>query len=338
MIKIKNRNHFLWVLLTGMILFTGLHMQTVHAATPYGKNGRLSVKGSQVVNKSKKPFVIKGVSTHGIAWFPEYVNKSAFRTLRDNWGVNTIRLAVYTAEYNGYCTGDAANKKRIINQIDNGVRYATDLGMYIIIDWHILSDGNPLTYKSQAKSFFRETAKKYADHGNVLYEICNEPNGREGSWQNIKQYASEVIRTIRSVNPDALIIVGTPTWSQDVDLAASDRIKNDKNVAYAFHFYAATHTSSMREKLEKALKSGLPVIVTEFGISEASGNGTVSKTEGNRWIKLLDKYHVGRVCWNLSNKDESSSLIKSSCKKTSKWKNSELSAEGVWLKNIYSKK
>lgn len=323
-----------FMFMTGILLFSILHMHTVHAATPYSKNGKLSVKGSQIVNKAKKPFVIKGVSTHGIAWYPEYINKAAFRTLRDDWGVNTIRLAVYTAEYNGYCTGDAANRKALKKQIDLGVRYATELGMYVIIDWHILSDGNPLTYKSQSKSFFREIAKKYADHGNVLYEICNEPNGSEGSWKNIKKYASVIIKTIRSVDPDAIIIVGTPTWSQDVDLAAADKISG-KNIVYAFHFYAATHKASMREKLEKVLKKGLPVIVTEFGISEASGSGTIDKAEGNRWLKLLDQYRVGRVCWNLSNKDETCALLKPSCKKLSKWKSSDLSAQGAWLKNHY---
>jgi endoglucanase len=171
-----------------------------------------------------------------------------------------------------------------------------------------------------------------------MYEICNEPNGSGGSWKNIKSYATSVIKTIRSVNANAIIIVGTPTWSQDVDTAAADKITGYKNIAYAFHFYAGTHKASMRTKLENALKKGLPVLVTEFGISEASGNGTANTSEGNKWITLLDKYSVGRVCWNLSNKNETSALIKSSCSKKSGWSYNDLSASGKWLVAAYKGK
>ena len=111
------------------------------SSTPLQTNGQLKVKGTKIVNSSGKTVILKGVSTHGINWFPQYVNKSAFKTLRDQWGVNCIRLAMYTEEYNGYCSGD--NQSELKKIIDNGVKYATELGMYVIIDWHILSDGNP---------------------------------------------------------------------------------------------------------------------------------------------------------------------------------------------------
>ena len=307
---------------------------TVNAQTAVEKNGSLSVDSrGKVVNESGKSFVIKGISTHGIAWFPEYINRKAFKNLRNKWGANTVRLAMYTSEYGGYCTGGDTNE--LLALIDKGVGYASDLGMYVIIDWHILSDGNPLTYKTQAKSFFKKVAKKYADHENVIYEICNEPNGWEGSWSNIKKYSKEVIKQIRSEDDDAIIIVGTPTWSQDVNLAAESPITGYDNIVYAFHFYAATHKDDYRAKLKSALDAGLPVIVSEFGISEASGSGNVDKKEGNKWIRLLDKYRVGRVCWNFSNKDETSALIKSSCKKTSGWTKKNLTASGRWIVKKY---
>ncbi|MBQ0001116.1 MAG: cellulase family glycosylhydrolase [Clostridiales bacterium] len=316
-----------------MMLFSGA---AVHAATPYAANGQLSISNGKVVNKNGKAFVIKGVSTHGLAWYPGYVNKNAFKELRDQWGVNTIRLALYTAEYNGYCTG--GNQKELKKLIDNGVKYATDLGMYVIIDWHILSDGNPLTYKTQSNAFFKEIAKKYSSYGNVMYEICNEPNGSGGSWKNIKSYANTIVKTIRSVNKKAIIIVGTPTWSQDVDQAAASQITGYSNIAYSFHFYAGTHQDSYRKKLEAALKKKLPVIVTEFGITNASGNGSVNKSQGDKWMALLDKYSVGRVCWNLSNKNESSALIKSSVSAKYGWKYANLSDQGKWLVAAYKGK
>ena len=102
------------------------------SATPVSANGRLQVKGAKIVNSKGKPFVIKGVSTHGLSWYPQYVNKSAFASLKKR-GVNTIRLAMYTEEYNGYCTGDSANRKNLESLIDQGVKEATALGMYVII-------------------------------------------------------------------------------------------------------------------------------------------------------------------------------------------------------------
>lgn len=82
--------------------------------------------------------------------------------------------------------------------------------MYVIIDWHILSDGDPNCYKDEAKAFFSEMAEKYKDRVNVLYEICNEPNGVD--WQTVKEYAEEIIPVIRGKDEDAVVLVGNHDW------------------------------------------------------------------------------------------------------------------------------
>lgn len=301
------------------------------ASTPVKKNGRLSVKGTRLVNSQGRAVVLKGVSTHGINWFPQYVNKAAFKTLRDSWGVNCIRLAMYTEEYNGYCSG--GNQAELRKLINNGVKYATELGMYVIIDWHILSDGNPVKNKKQAMSFFKYMAKKYKNQNNIFYEICNEPNGGT-SWNRIKSYASPVIKTIRKYDKKNIILVGTPTWSQDVDVAADSPIKGYSNIMYTFHFYAATHGDSYRQKVQTAIQKGLPVFVSEFGISESSGNGRIDKNEANKWIQFLKKNKISYVCWSLCNKNESCSLLKSSCSRTGNFKKSDLSQAGLWYKSV----
>lgn len=319
----------MWGILAA-ILLTFLLSGTVLAATPLSSHGRLSVKGTKLVDSKGKTFQIKGVSTHGLSWYPEYVSKAAFKELRDKWGVNTVRLAMYTAEYNGYCVGGAKNQKTLKNRIHTGVKAATDLGMYVIIDWHTLSDANPNTYKKQSIAFFKEMAKKYKGNKNVIYEICNEPNGGT-SWNQIKSYAQAVIKEIRKIDKNAVILVGTPNWSQDVDIAAKSPIKGYKNIMYTLHFYANTHKASYRTKAEKAIKAGLPLLVSEFSITNASGNGGVNESEGNKWISFLNKYSIGYVAWNLSNKNESCALIKSSCSKKSGWTASDLSQTGKWL-------
>lgn len=290
----------------------------------------LKVVGTKLKNSKGKVVQLRGVSTHGLSWYPEYVNQKAFTNLKKKMKINTIRLAMYTSEYNGYCVGGSANKKKLEALVDKGVKYATKAGMYVIIDWHILSDGNPRKYEKQAVAFFKKMAKKYRKHTNVLYEICNEPNGGT-SWSTIRTYANKVVKAIRTYDKKNVILIGTPNWSQDVDVAAKKPVSG-KNLMYTLHFYAGTHGSYLRQKAQTALKKGLPLFVSEFAICDASGNGSLNKTEGNRWFSFLKKNKISYVAWNLSNKNESSALIKSSSKNTTVSSTSYLSAWGKWLR------
>lgn len=295
-------------------------------ATP-STMGALQVRGTQLTSSSGTPVQLRGISTHGLAWFPQYVNENVFRQLRQEWNANVVRLAMYTSEYGGYCTG--GNQQELKTLVRKGIDAAAKNDMYVILDWHILSDGNPNQYRTQAKEFFREMSATYAKSNHVLYEICNEPNG-SASWQDIKSYAEEIIPVIRANDPDAVIIVGTPNWSQYVDQAAANPIKAD-NILYALHFYAATHKDDLRTKMVQAVQRGLPIFVTEFGICDASGNGAIDETQANEWVETMDRYGISYVAWNLSNKSETSAILKSSCTKTSGFTTNDLSASGQWL-------
>lgn len=304
---------------------------TAESGTPFEMHGALKVDGTNVVDANGDVFQIAGVSTHGLAWFPDYVNKDAFMSIRDDWGANTIRLAMYTAENGGYCEG--GNKDNLKALVKDGVKYATELGMYVIVDWHILHDLDPNKYKSDAIAFFDEMSREFKDQDNVIYEICNEPNGGT-SWSQVKSYALEVIPVIRANDPNAIIIVGTPNWCQFVDDAANDPITEYDNLLYAVHFYAETHRDDIRNRMTTAINKGLPVIISEFSICDASGNGRNNIDQANIWIDLLDQYNVGFVAWNLSNKAESSSLIASGCQKKSGWTYDELSESGKWYVGV----
>ena len=296
--------------------------------------GALSVKDGKLVGKDGNPAVLRGISTHGLSWYPQYVNEATFRSLKEDYGVNVVRLAMYTAEYNGYCTGDDNNRQALKNLITEGINHATNLGMYVIVDWHILSDNNPLQNKDQAKSFFAEISSNYQNYDNIIYEICNEPNN--ASWQDIKTYADEVIPIIRSNDKDAIILVGTPNWSQYLNEAADNPLSYD-NIMYTLHFYAATHKDDLRNTLTAALDRKLPVFVSEFGICEASGNGNLDKDSANIWIDLLEKNQISYVLWNLSNKDEACAFLKPDCQKTSDFSEEDLSEEGKWYVDILNK-
>jgi len=295
-----------------------------------GFYGALHVEGTHLAAEDGTPVQLRGISTHGLSWFPGYVNEKMIAQAKQEWGCNVFRLAMYTADYNGYCVSDANQKKTLKNLIDTGVKSAVEQDMYVIIDWHILNDNNPNTHKDEAKKFFEEMAKKYKDVPNVIYEICNEPNGGT-SWADIKKYAKEVIPVIRKHAPEAVIVVGTPTWSQDVDVAAKDPITEHDNLMYALHFYAATHKDSLRDKCKTAVAKGLPLFVTEYGICDASGSGAIDETQADKWISMLDSYGISHVMWNLSNKAETSAIIKSSCNKTSNLTLNDLSDAGLWF-------
>lgn len=336
-IKILRGFALVCVLALGLCLTGGLQIAEAKTTTYYDASaGRLHVKGTKLVDKKGHEVQLRGVSTHGLSWYPQYVNDKCFAQLHDKWGANVVRLAMYTEEYNGYCSGDAKNRSDLKKLIKKGVRLAKKHKMYVIVDWHILSDGNPNSHKKEAKAFFREMSREFKGYNNVIYEICNEPNNGT-SWKEIKSYAKSVISTIRKNDKKAVIVVGTPTWSQDVDQAAADPIKGD-NIMYALHFYAATHKADLRNKMTAAINKGLPVFVTEYGICDASGNGAIDKKEADRWIQTMDEYGVSYIAWNLSNKQESSSIIKSSCSKVSGFKKSELSDEGKWLYHLLRKK
>ncbi len=304
---------------------------SVDASTPYGQHGTLHVENGKLTDENGSTVQLYGMSTHGIAWFPQYINYDSFRTLRDDWNTNCIRLAMYTAEYGGYCAG--GDKEQLKQLVKDGVSYATELGMYVIVDWHILSDCDPNQNKDEAIAFFREMTEAFADNDNVLYEICNEPNGGT-SWDSIKSYAEEVILVIRAQKPDSVILVGTPTWSQEIDKAAASPL-DDSNVMYTLHFYAGTHKDDLRSRLETCVQNGLPVFVSEFGMCDASGNGANDFDSTTKWLDLLNKYQISFCCWNLANKEESSSVFKASSTALSDWTDEDFNESGRWIRDYF---
>ena len=288
--------------------------------TPVSQHGQLSVKNGQLVDKSGKGYQLRGMSTHGLTWFPEFVNESAFKTLRDDWNTNVVRLAMYVDEWgNGQCY--MGNKSGSLELLEKGVDICIKL--------------DPSKYTNEAKSFFETVSKRYAKYPNVIYEICNEPNGG-ASWSgNIKPYAEKIIPVIRKNAPNSVIIVGTPTWSQEIDKPLSDPL-NYKNVMYAFHFYAATH-AGLRSNVENCVAQGLPVFVSEFGTCDASGGGANDFNETQKWLSYFDKQGISYCNWSICNKDETCSVLRPGTSANGNWSESDLTENGKWMRNWFRK-
>lgn len=303
--------------------------------TPYANHGKLSVKGAYLYDSKGAKYQLYGMSTHGLNFgddMTRYVNKAAFTDLCDKWNTNAIRLVVYPKQYGGY--SDGGDKNALKQIIYNGVEYATSLGMYVIIDWHV-HEYNPTETQADAIEFLTTMAAKYANYGNVLYEICNEPTGSE--WSSVlKPYAETVTSEIRKYAKDAVVIVGTNTWSQDVEGPAADPLASSYgNVMYTFHFYASTHKDDMRTRVKNAIDKGCPIFITEFGTCTADGQSNVDETETNKWFDFIKTYNLSHFNWSLCNKNEAASAIQSSCSKTSGWEESDLTTSGKIIYNHF---
>jgi hypothetical protein len=266
------------------------------------------------------------MSSHGLQWYGNFMNQQSVEWLATDWHASVIRAAMYTSE-GGYITDSKYKQK--VKEI---AAYAKASGIYCIIDWHILSDGDPNIYKNEALKFFAEMAQLYKNEKNILYEICNEPNGALTWADQIKPYAQEVINTIRTYDSTGVILVGSSTWSQDVDIAAKDPFP-DKNIAYSLHFYSGTHGDTLRMKAQAALDSGLAIFVSEWGTSSSTGDSGVFLPQSDSWLRFLDSAGISWCNWSLCDKSESSAALKYKASPLGSWPDSMLSASGHYVRD-----
>jgi len=300
-------------------------------STPVARYGALSVKGVHLCGQDGNPVQLCGMSSHGLHWYGKYANKNVMKWLRDDWNADLWRAAMYIGVDGGYVSNPA-----IANKVIESIEAAKELGMYVIVDWHVLPDRDPLLYANQAAEFFDRIASTYASLPNIIYEICNEPNGDEVTWKdNIKPYAEKIIPVIRK-HCDNVIVVGTPRWSSDLASAAASPIEGQKNIMYTLHFYAGSHGKSGQKTLKKALRKGLPVFVTEWGTTKDSGDGGVFEKETLAWMRLLAKKKISWANWSVNNKGEDSGVLRFNKDRDAKggWQESDLQPSGVFVRKI----
>ncbi len=312
--------------------------------TPFEKYGKLHVEGKNLVDEKNNVVQLKGISTHNLNEYPQYVNAEAFKQFRDEYNVSIMRLAMYSAfadDHAGYSDSDDEHRAKLEDLIVKGVEICDQLGLYCMVDWHILFDYDPNMHTDMAIRFFKSISAKLKKFDNVIYEICNEPNmnletKEETSWDDIKNYAKQVIPAIREIDDTKVIIVGTTIWSQGVDKAADAPLDFD-NIMYTLHFYADTHRDQLRDKFKYARSKDLPIFVTEFGVGRADGDGDINEEQSKIWIDLLNGEKISHIIWNLSNKAETSSIIVPECKKTSGFTDADLTPCGLMMKDIMRK-
>jgi len=298
------------------------------AQTPVARNGALSVKDGQVVNQYGMPPELRGLSFSWSIWQGrKYYNTDVVDWITKDFKVSFIRAAMAVQPEHGYLEEPDSQKQLIVSVVNEAIKK----GIYVLIDWH---DHNGYLHIPQSKAFFAEMAQKYKGVPNVIYEVWNEPE--RVSWDTVKNYAVQVIAEIRKYDPDNLIVVGSPHWDQDVDVAAANPITGFKNIAYSFHFYASdpNHQDQLRAKGDKAIQMGLPLLITEWGVGEASGNGVFDIAENETWIKWMGTHKLSWVNWNITDKDETTALLKPGAPLNGGWTEDELTPDGIYLRKL----
>lgn len=288
---------------------------------------QLGVSGTQLVDKNNNPIVLRGMSFGWHSMWPRFYNEKAVSWLKKDFNCNVVRAAmgIELGEHS-YMKDPKFSKEKIEAVIKGAIK----ADIYVIVDWH--SHNINL---NEAKGFFAEISKKYSKYPNIIYEIFNEPDHE--SWAEVKAYSEEIIKVIRENDPKNIILVGSPHWDQDVDLAAADPILGYHNIMYTMHFYAATHGKDLRDKTDKAIQSGLPVFISESAGMEASGDGPLDLKAWQEYIDWMEARKLSWITWSVSDKDETCSILKKSAKSEGNWKEEDLKESGIKVREFLRK-
>lgn len=305
--------------------------ETTEFSSVVEQHGQLSVDGANIVDKNGNPVQLRGMPFFWSQWVGKYYTPEVVKWLKDDWQCTVVRAALAIDEGgDGYIANPEVEKQKIFTVIDAAIAE----GIYVVVDWH---SHHAEDYVEEAKAFFGEVAQKYGDYPNIIYEPYNEPL-EDVSWNNVlKPYHKEVIASIRAHDPDNIVICGTGTWSQDVDKVIGNTI-NDDNVAYTLHYYAATHKQYLRDKAQLAINNNIPLFVTEYGVTEATGDGSINAAEAEIWWNFLDDNNISWCNWSLEDKDELAAALKPDSSILGGWTADDLTQSGTMVKAEIRKK
>ncbi len=291
---------------------------------PVALHGRLQVQGNRILGKDGKPVSLAGNSLFWSQWMPQFYNPSLVSWLKKDWHASVVRVAVGVTQ-DGVLGHPEAESARATTVIDAAIKQ----GMYVLIDWH---DHTANKHEAQATAFFEAMARRYGKRPNVVYELWNEPT--RVTWKGeVKPYAERLIAAIRRIDPDNLILVGSPHWSQDVNEVAIAPIR-DTNVAYSLHFYAGTHKAWLRDRADAAMAKGIPLFVSEWGTCDASGNGGFDPVSTAEWVEWMKKNDISSCNWSVADKVETASIVKPGAAPKGDWKDSDLTESGRLVRDI----
>jgi endoglucanase len=298
-------------------------------SSPVARFGQLQVQDGMLLDQSGNPVQLKGVSTMWLNWEQSYSgSKEGLRWLRDNWGLSVVRAAMGVDEAGSYLS----NAVQMTSQVRTVVHNAIELGVYVIIDWH---DHHGETHQAPATEFFGKMAKEFGQYPNVFYETYNEP--LRVDWSSVlKPYHEAVGAAIREQDPDNVIIMGTPLWSQAVNQAADNPVVGS-NLMYTVHFYSCDHREAQRAQAKYATDKGLALFVTEWGATKSDGGvdpkGALCLDEAQLWHTFMNERSISWAAWKLDDCADLSCLFKAQAPRDGGWTDAWLNGHAPFVRD-----
>lgn len=252
---------------------------------------RVSVKGNQFVTAEGRPIVFRGLAASDLDKLKrnDQWNKGYFEQAR-TWGANVIRLPVHPAAWR------IRGQERYSKLLDEGVAWAGEVGLYVIIDWHSIGNleaqkflgGSSELYparlynttKEETLEFWRFMAKRYAGNNTVaFFELFNEPatggDLGECSWERWKTFMESVITAIRAEGGTAVPLVAGFNYGYDLTPVAKSPL-NAEGIGYVAHPYPMKREKPWPEKWTKDwgfVAEKYPVFASELGYCLAEDKG-----------------------------------------------------------------
>lgn len=245
---------------------------------------RISVKGNKFVAADGRPVVFRGLNTSDPDKLVKagHWNKEYFEAMK-SWGANIVRFPVHPS------TWRSQGKENYLRLLDQGIGWAGELGMYVIIDWHSIGNLRTEMYQNESYEttqketfeFWRTMAKQYKDNVTVaFFELFNEPteyNGQLGlcSWSQWKELMEEMIAIIRAHGATTVPLVAGFNWAYDLTPVAKDPIKAE-GIGYVSHPYPMKRNKPWEKQWTADwgfVSEKYPVILTEIGYCGADDKG-----------------------------------------------------------------
>lgn len=275
------------------------------------KNSLLSlikVNGNQFVNS-----VGDTILFHGLAFAdPDKIeaeghwNKKLFQQMKDI-GASLIRIPVHPVAWRN------RTPNKYLKLLDQAVDWCTELGLYVIIDWHsignlkagLFQDPYYITSFTETLSFWRTISSHFCGNNTVaFYELFNEPtlyNGQLGSmsWSEWRQMNEDMIKLIRAYDKETIPLVAGLDWAYDLTPLNYDPV-NAEGIGYVTHPYGHKRTPPYEPKWDEdfGFASGkYPVFATEFGFVLGDLSMEANRDYGERIIKFLEERRISWAWW-----------------------------------------
>lgn len=343
----KNSIRFLLIILFAAFSVQSLSAQDVKPWFKYGPQHwpmsnpqakvmpLIKVQGNKFVNPEGKTILFRGMAISDPDKLERqgHWNKAYFEKVKE-MGAMIVRIPVHPVAWR------ERTPEKYLELLDQAVEWSTDLGIYVLIDWHSIGNlemelfQNPMynTSKQETYQFWKTIAQHFKGNNTVaFYEIFNEPTTFSGqlgtiSWTEWKTINENIINLIRAFDKETIPLVAGFDWAYDLSPIINEPI-NAEGIGYVSHPYENKRKQPWEPKWEEnfGFAAGkYPVVVTEFGFGIRPGQTIDADHYSNRIINYLEGKGINWICW-VFDPEWGPSLLKS-------WDNFELTGSGEFFK------